>query len=44
MLAGQLYAEPLGEWLRAWGVAVERPLQGLGIGQQRAWLARAVAA
>jgi hypothetical protein len=41
MLAGQLYAEPLGAWLRAWGVAVDRPLRGMGIGQQRAWLARA---
>ena len=32
--AGNLYADPLSSLLRAAGLVVERPCQGLGIGQQ----------
>jgi hypothetical protein len=41
-LAGRLYVEGLIELLRGTrNVEVERPLMGLGIGQQKAWLKRA---
>lgn len=43
MLAPALYAERLGELLTAWGARVERPLKGMFIGHQKAWLARAQA-
>jgi len=39
-LAGRLYREPLAAWA---GDRAAVPMQGLGIGQQKAWLARAVA-
>lgn len=42
LLAGALYREPFD--LRPWGLRhYETPMRGLGIGQQRAWLARETA-
>jgi cytoplasmic iron level regulating protein YaaA (DUF328/UPF0246 family) len=38
MLAGNSYADPLQPKLKRVGYAVERPLRGLGIGQQKKWL------
>lgn len=40
MLAGRLYRDPLTTWA---GDRVSVPMAGLGIGQQKAWLAHAVA-
>lgn len=38
VLAGQRYGEFLIPRLRAYGVVVDRPLEGLRIGQQLSWL------
>lgn len=38
--AGKAYCEPVATHLRAVGFKVERPLQGLGIGEQLAWYKR----
>ncbi len=40
VLAGQHYRRHLHEWLRVAGYDVEVPMQGLGIGEQLAWLDR----
>lgn len=40
MLAGRLYRDPLEPWA---GDRVSIPMMGMGIGQQKAWLAQAVA-
>ena len=39
MLCGRLYHEDVTWRLRRQGITVETPLEGLGIGQQMAWLA-----
>lgn len=43
-IAGRDYTDGLVTWLRANApaVSVERPLAGLGIGEQKAWLKRAI--
>ena len=38
-LAGELYREPLGQLLAAAGEAPAVPMRGLGLGEQKAWLA-----
>lgn len=40
ILAGRKYRDPIVGPLRRLGFAVECPLEGLGIGQQKAWLKR----
>ena len=40
ILAGQRYREQLEPALREWGCRIEVPMQGLGIGEQLAWLKR----
>jgi len=40
ILAGRLYRDPLSAWA---GSRVTVPMEGLGIGQQKAWLARQIA-
>jgi hypothetical protein len=40
VLAGKLYREPLTVWA---GARVTVPMEGLGIGEQKAWLARQLA-
>lgn len=43
LLAGQRYHEQVIPALRQWACRVEVPLEGLGIGQQKAWLKRELA-
>jgi len=40
ILAGRKYREHLVPWLQAHGWAVNVPMEGLGIGQQKQWLKR----
>lgn len=40
ILAGHSYREHLIPFLESWGCRVKVPMQGMGIGQQKAWLKR----
>lgn len=41
-LAGQVYREFLAEKITRLGISVEVPMEGLGIGEQKAWLLQAL--